>query len=308
MAWLGAAPRIAETSTSTGTGDFALAGAYDSTYGRASRAASTADTFKYVIFADDGKVERGLGTYSAANTLTRTTPQKGWNGSAWVTNTLVSFSAGAKVVFIDHPEVEEVINNATAKTTMADSDKVPLTDSAASNVLKYITWANLATAVWTKLGALIAAGSNKATIVAADMLAIADSAASNATKYITFTNLMTFIASFTQTMTNKRVTPRLDAITSSATPTINSDTTDIYRITALAVNITSMTSGLTGTPAHGDVLAYEITGTATRTIAWGTSYEASTVPLPTGTVGTAMLQAFFTWNSATSKWRCVGVC
>jgi hypothetical protein len=53
-----------------------------------------------------------------------------------------------------------------------------------------------------------------------------------------------------QTLTNKRITPRVTSETSSATPTINSDNTDVHRVTALATNITSMTTNLTGTPTH----------------------------------------------------------
>lgn len=111
----------------------------------------------------------------------------------------------------------------------------------------------------------------------------------------------------TETLTNKRITARVTSEVSSATPTINTDNTDIHKVTALAVNITSMTTGLTGTPTDNQVLIIEITGTAARTITWGTSFEASTVALPTTTVATAMLAVAFLWNTATSKWRCVGV-
>jgi len=98
---------------------------------------------------------------------------------------------------------------------------------------------------------------------------------------------------------------RVTATASSATPNINTDTTDVYRITALAADITAVT--VTGMPTAGQVLLVEITGTATRLIAWGSSFEASTVALPTTTVGTEMLLVAFLWNPATSRWRCVGV-
>ena len=110
----------------------------------------------------------------------------------------------------------------------------------------------------------------------------------------------------TQTLTNKRVTARVSSEASSATPTINTDNADIHRITALALDITSMSTNLTGTPVHGDCLLIEITGTAARAITWGASFEASTVALPTTTVTTAMLSVSFLYNSATSKWRCIG--
>jgi len=109
-----------------------------------------------------------------------------------------------------------------------------------------------------------------------------------------------------QVLTNKRITQRESSITSSATPSVDTDTLDLARITALAVNISSVT--MTGTPTHGQKVTFEITGTATRTIAWGSQFEASgNVPLPTSTSGTQMLTVIFSWNSTTSKWRCLGV-
>jgi hypothetical protein len=109
----------------------------------------------------------------------------------------------------------------------------------------------------------------------------------------------------TDTLTNKRITPRVTTTTSSATPSINTDTTDQYGLTALAVNITSVT--VTGTPTNGQKLWIYIVGTAARTIAWGASFESSTVTLPTTTVTTNRLDVGFVWNAATSKWRCVAV-
>lgn len=110
----------------------------------------------------------------------------------------------------------------------------------------------------------------------------------------------------TQTLTNKRVTPRVGTVSSSATPTINTDNVDVFTITALAVDITSMTTNLSGTPTDGQKLLIFITGTASRAITWGSSFEASTVALPTTTSGTSRLDVGFIWNAATSKWRCVG--
>ncbi len=82
----------------------------------------------------------------------------------------------------------------------------------------------------------------------------------------------------TQTFTNKRNTPRVGSTTSSATPAINTDNFDIYNITALATNITSMTTSLTGTPNDGDKLIIRIKDNGTsRTIAWGASFTSSGV-------------------------------
>lgn len=118
----------------------------------------------------------------------------------------------------------------------------------------------------------------------------------------------TFTASSVDTVTNKRITSRTAAVGSSATPmsAVSTDSYDRVNITGLAVAITSMTpSG--GAPAEGDKLEICITDNGTgRAIAWGTSYEASTIALPTTTVASAKLSVYFDYNSTTSKWRCVG--
>jgi hypothetical protein len=111
--------------------------------------------------------------------------------------------------------------------------------------------------------------------------------------------------SSTSTLTNKRITKRTGTATSSATPTINTDNVDFYSLTAQAVNITSFTTNLTGTPTEGQTLWIAITGTASQAITWGASFEASTIALPTTTVTTARLDCGFVWNTVTSKFRCI---
>ena len=108
-----------------------------------------------------------------------------------------------------------------------------------------------------------------------------------------------------QTLTNKRITKRVSTTTSSATPTINTDNVDMYGLTAQAADITSFTTNLSGTPTDGQQLWIYIVGTAARAITWGSSFEASTVALPTTTVLTNRLDVGFVWNAATSKWRCI---
>lgn len=113
----------------------------------------------------------------------------------------------------------------------------------------------------------------------------------------------------TQTFTNKRITKRTVTVTQSATPTINTDNTDVAYITGLAQAITSMTTNLSGTPVANDGLIVSITDNGTaRAITWGSSFESSgNVTLPTTTVASTRLDVGFLWNTATSKWRCVAV-
>lgn len=110
----------------------------------------------------------------------------------------------------------------------------------------------------------------------------------------------------TQTFTNKRITRRVVTTTQSATPTINTDNTDMASITGLAQAITSMTTNLSGTANAGDFLEVQITDNGTaRGITWGTSFVASTIALPTTTVISTLLHVLFEWDATSSKWICV---
>lgn len=92
--------RVLETTTTTGTGALALAGAVTG-HRPFSDVCAVNDTCLYYIEAVDsngnatGAYEAGLGTYSAANTLTRTTPLRSSNSGA-----AVSLAAGTKRVGI----------------------------------------------------------------------------------------------------------------------------------------------------------------------------------------------------------------
>ncbi len=112
----------------------------------------------------------------------------------------------------------------------------------------------------------------------------------------------------TQSLSNKRLTPRVTTITSSATPTVNTDNCDAVTITALATAITSMSSGLTGTPVDFQKLVIRIKddGTA-RGITWGASFASRGVTLPTTTVLSKVLTVGLIYNTVSSTWDCVAV-
>ena len=113
--------RVKETTTTVGTGSFALAGAvtgYDS-FGQI----GNGNTTYYAVYLDGGSEwEVGLGTYTSPSTLARTTILASSNaGSA------VNFSAGQKTIWCDYPagkasyqDANGVINN----TTFSASTKV----------------------------------------------------------------------------------------------------------------------------------------------------------------------------------------
>lgn len=102
--------------------------------------------------------------------------------------------------------------------------------------------------------------------------------------------------------------PVVSTITSSATPAINTDNCTAFEITALATPITSMSSGLSGTPQSWQRLWIRIKDNGSpQAIAWGASWRAIGVTLPTLTIpnGTLYVEAYY--NSADSVWDVVTV-
>lgn len=90
--------RVKESSTTTGTGVFTLAGAMSGFQAFSAVYANT-DTLHYVIFqASTGAWEVGFGTWLTGNQLQRTTVLASSNAGA-----LVNFAAGSKEVFVTEP-------------------------------------------------------------------------------------------------------------------------------------------------------------------------------------------------------------
>jgi hypothetical protein len=100
--------RVNETSTTTGTGTFTLAGAV--TGFQSFSAIGNGNTTYYTIVLQGGtEWEVGLGTYtSSGTTLSRDTVLSSSNSGS-----LVNFSAGTKNVFCDYPAPKAVYGDAT---------------------------------------------------------------------------------------------------------------------------------------------------------------------------------------------------
>jgi len=97
--------RVQETSTTTGTGTFTLAGAVSGF--QSFSAIGNANTTYYAIVGGT-EWEVGLGTYtSSGTTLSRDTILESSNGG-----TAVNFSAGTKNVFVTYPAEEAVYQDA----------------------------------------------------------------------------------------------------------------------------------------------------------------------------------------------------
>lgn len=109
-----------------------------------------------------------------------------------------------------------------------------------------------------------------------------------------------------QTVTNKRITPRVGTIADSATPTPAGDSQDMFTVTALAQ---AATFGVpTGTPTDGQKLIIRIKDNGTvRALSWNVIYRVIGVTLPTTTVISKTVYIGFIYNNADSKWDCVAV-
>jgi hypothetical protein len=121
--------RVQETSTTTGTGTFTLAGAV--TGFQSFSVIGNANTTYYAIVGG-AEWEVGLGTYtSSGTTLSRTTILESSNGG-----TAVNFSAGTKSVFVTYPAEKGLYLDASgnaialgtpASVTLTNGTGLPLT-------------------------------------------------------------------------------------------------------------------------------------------------------------------------------------
>jgi hypothetical protein len=97
------------------------------------------------------------------------------------------------------------------------------------------------------------------------------------------------------------INPRVRVVASELIPTLNVDTHDELYITALAGNITSMSTNLTGALANGRVLVFKIKDNGvTRSITWGAKFTNKYVTLPTSTTANKELLILVKYNSATA--------
>jgi len=111
----------------------------------------------------------------------------------------------------------------------------------------------------------------------------------------------------TDTLTNKRVTPRASTVSAPSSPqTPNSNNFDQYSFTAIGAALTIAAD--TGTPTVGQRLIIRLKddGTA-RALTWNALYRAIGVTLPTTTVLGKTTYVGFIYNATDTKWDAVAV-
>jgi hypothetical protein len=115
----------------------------------------------------------------------------------------------------------------------------------------------------------------------------------------------------TETLTNKRITPRVSSTTSITSPLVwNSDNFDQYAATAQANALTINADS--GTPTDGQkiIFRFKDNGTA-RALTWTTgsskSFRAVGVTLPTTTVASKTVYVGCVYNTDAARWDAIAV-
>jgi hypothetical protein len=217
-------------------------------------------------------------------------------------------------------------STATTATTATNATNVAITDNTSSSATWYptivsTTTGNLpVTTSSTKLSFVPSTG----TLTASAMtLGSALPVASGGTGATTLTGLVVGngTSAFTtvtaptgtvvgtsdaQTLTNKRIDPRVSSTTSasSVTPTIASF--DIYAFTALAAGLTI--NAPTGTPVDGDKLMFRILDNGTsQTLSWNATYTIIGVTLPAATTVNKTTYVGCIYNANNTRWDVIAV-
>ena len=149
----------------------------------------------------------------------------------------------------------------------------------------------------------IATPSTVATIPQADVTGLVAALATIPALPITEANVIGLVANLAA---RRLLVPRVTGAASSATPTPNADTTDLYSLTAQAAAAAFVNP--TGTPVNGQDLRIRIkdNGTA-RALTWGTAYVAGGVALPATTVLSKIVTLGFLYNTdnGLNKWQLI---
>lgn len=287
------------TAPSTGTTNIKIAApASVTSYIRVLEGAANSSGFYYGTVASTTVTDTKIGSTGSGVVMLTTSPDIAT--SLTTSSTSFTLLAGATTLLTWGGTGASASNfspstlDATTSTTGAIRTSGGISAAKALNIGTTITGG----------GALSIGTSNSATVGTIELGAASDTTlARSAAGVVTVEGVVVDTISATNTLTNKRVTARITSISSSATPTINTDNCDVVTITALAAAITSMTTNLSGTPINFDQLEIRIldNGTA-RAITWGASFASGIATLPTTTTVNKALCNYFEYDSVQAKW------
>lgn len=110
----------------------------------------------------------------------------------------------------------------------------------------------------------------------------------------------------TETLTNKRIDPRVTSAASASSLTPSVATADVYAYTALAAGLTI--NAPTGTPLDGDKLMFRLLDNGTpQTLAWNATFTVIGVTLPTTTTANKTTYVGCIYNSNATRWDVIAV-
>lgn len=109
----------------------------------------------------------------------------------------------------------------------------------------------------------------------------------------------------TQTLTNKRLTPRVVSLASGATLTPPGDTCDTYDVTALVVG--AVIAAPSGTPTNSQKILIRIYSAAVQALSWNAIYQPIGVTLPTTTAAGKWTYIGIVYNTTATKWDVIAV-
>jgi hypothetical protein len=110
----------------------------------------------------------------------------------------------------------------------------------------------------------------------------------------------------TQTLSSKRINPRVVSAASASSLTPDVSAADQYSFTALAVDLTI--NAPTGTPVDGDKLVFRILDDGTgRLLTWDSVFNPIGVTLPSSTTSNKLLYVGAIYNSSSVKWDVIAV-
>jgi len=182
-------------------------------------------------------------------------------------STLTGSGSASDPLMLTDTTTGYLINSLTAKTTPADNDGFAMMDSAAANVAKKVLWGNFK----TSLSAIFASLTG------------------------------------TQTLTNKRITPRVFSAASATTLTPEKSTYDKFVLTSLTTSL-NIANYSTSTPTDGETILIQITSAAAQNLTYGTKYvEKAGQLLPITTVAGKTTTMLFGFIGATSEYNLLAV-